>query len=572
VFDRSTITKAGSGTVTPAATGSPITFTMPDDDVTVNVQFTDPPAGEKTIYVTPPSHGNVVPDLHSANPSVTITLTVVPDDGYRLKEGSLKVNGSGTGVGTVNDTTYTFTMPDADVTVSAEFELKPYTIHLPTTFPHGTVTMSPVKAGYYYGDTVTFNAVPEDGYQLSTLVYKQGSAGTPISIFGSKSFTITWDSPTDIYIEAAFAKRNFTVAASATMANGTLLLNKSSAQMGDTVTVTVNPAATYRLKAGSLVFNGTGYSNVGITAGGPVDYTFTMVPANLVVSAQFEEIPDLNITFPGFGPQTVNLTSTAANLAKEHNDILTVSLQAGQTAAGWTLDGDIIMAGTQPFTGSSRQFRAVDLSEGIHYISVAVSSGGKPYSNEVIFRVTGAVYYTVQSAAGISNGTLSFNAASAPQGAQVVVTPAPGTGHRLKAGTLEYSGGGVTNQAISGPPYTFAMPPGDVTVTAQFELIPVLSVTFTGFGDESITLSPAGSRMSKAQNDTLTVTATPQSGQTIAGWTLDGEFIMEEAQPFTGSSRQFRAVDLSVGEHYVAVALTQGETPYSKEIHFTVEE
>jgi spore coat protein U-like protein len=251
---------------------------------------------------------------------------------------------------------------------------------------------------------------------------------------------------------------------------------------------------------------------------------------------------------------------------------VTVNLQSGQTIAGWTLDGNYISAGNSPFTETSREFRAADLSEGIHHVSVAVSSGGKPCSKEVTFRVTGTVYYTVQSASGIQIGTLSFSPTSAPEGANVAVTPHPSSGYRLMAGTLRYSGGGVTDQVIPSPSYTFVMPAGNVTVTAQFEKISDLNITFTGFGNETINLTADKNDLSRAYNDTLTVTVTPQSGQTIVGWTLDGVSIMNGASSFTGTSRPFRAVDLSVGNHYVAVALTKDGAPYSKEIHFTVEE
>ena len=69
--------------------------------------------------------GSVSVDPETANIGGTVTLTVTPADGFRLKAGTLRVNGSAEGITTVSETTYTFTMPAVDVTVTAEFEAIP---------------------------------------------------------------------------------------------------------------------------------------------------------------------------------------------------------------------------------------------------------------------------------------------------------------------------------------------------------------------------------------------------------------------------------------------------------------
>ena len=68
-----------------------------------------------SISVGPLKNGTVTPDKGEAHYGDSITLTVTPDEGYRLVAGSLKYNGTtlaGNG----------FTMPAADVTITAEFE------------------------------------------------------------------------------------------------------------------------------------------------------------------------------------------------------------------------------------------------------------------------------------------------------------------------------------------------------------------------------------------------------------------------------------------------------------------
>ncbi|HJJ58062.1 MAG TPA: InlB B-repeat-containing protein [Methanocorpusculum sp.] len=70
--------------------------------------------------------GTVTSSASSAVMGTTITLTVTPNSGYQLKENSLEGTYSGSSkvtITNVTENTYTFSMPDADVTVTAVFEL-----------------------------------------------------------------------------------------------------------------------------------------------------------------------------------------------------------------------------------------------------------------------------------------------------------------------------------------------------------------------------------------------------------------------------------------------------------------
>ena len=67
-----------------------------------------------TITIGKMTHGAVTADPVEATKGTLVTLTVLPEEGYALKEGSLKVNGTA-----IEGTT--FTMPDEDVVITAEF-------------------------------------------------------------------------------------------------------------------------------------------------------------------------------------------------------------------------------------------------------------------------------------------------------------------------------------------------------------------------------------------------------------------------------------------------------------------
>lgn len=68
-----------------------------------------------TVTIATTEHGTVTADKTTAKEGETVTLTVTPDENYRLVKGSLKVNG-------VAIEGNTFTMPGKDASVTAEFE------------------------------------------------------------------------------------------------------------------------------------------------------------------------------------------------------------------------------------------------------------------------------------------------------------------------------------------------------------------------------------------------------------------------------------------------------------------
>ncbi|MBR4223442.1 MAG: right-handed parallel beta-helix repeat-containing protein, partial [Oscillospiraceae bacterium] len=86
---------------------------------------------EHTVTVEDTEHGSVTSDHDKADKGDTVTLSIAPDAGYDLKADSLTAKYTEAGEeksltltqGTGEDTDkYTFTMPEADVTVTAEFE------------------------------------------------------------------------------------------------------------------------------------------------------------------------------------------------------------------------------------------------------------------------------------------------------------------------------------------------------------------------------------------------------------------------------------------------------------------
>jgi hypothetical protein len=137
----------GGADYTPGGSGLVYSFTMPASDVTVSAEFEPLPPGTYSVTAAAGiSRGTVNADPAFAAAGTAITLTVTPDSGYALKGGTVKYSYGGAdytpgGSGLV----YSFTMPAANVTVSAEFNTVVGTITI-EGFRDEAVTITPDSA------------------------------------------------------------------------------------------------------------------------------------------------------------------------------------------------------------------------------------------------------------------------------------------------------------------------------------------------------------------------------------------------------------------------------------------
>lgn len=140
------------------------------------------------------------------------------------------------------------------------------------------------KATATKGETVAVTVTPSEGYRLASLTYNDGTSDTTITATGG---VYSFNMPTKaVTVTATFTAVNYTVTDGTTDTNGSITIDKATANMGDTVTITdVAPSENYKLK--SLVYNdGTGDTPITATEGGV--YSFTMPAANVTVTATFE--------------------------------------------------------------------------------------------------------------------------------------------------------------------------------------------------------------------------------------------------------------------------------------------
>lgn len=129
-------------------------------------------------------HGtiSIAPNQTLYKAGTPITVTVKADEGYQFKSLECKTTANvAVEVSKQDDETYTFTMPTANVAITAMFELIPPTMYKINIAPteNGTVTSDKTKAAV--GETITLTVTLADGYELSELYYMIGTGKTSIT-------------------------------------------------------------------------------------------------------------------------------------------------------------------------------------------------------------------------------------------------------------------------------------------------------------------------------------------------------------------------------------------------------
>ncbi len=156
--------------------GNVCTFNMPNNDVTVYINFKeaetpDEPTGTTySISRITSTNGTFVVNANKADAGETVTITTSPNSGYKVS----RVSVTGATATKFADNVYIFTMPAQNVTVSVTFERGDYTVSL-TNYPYDDGYISLRSSGtttsgnYAEGDEVTIYAFPDRGFHLRSL-------------------------------------------------------------------------------------------------------------------------------------------------------------------------------------------------------------------------------------------------------------------------------------------------------------------------------------------------------------------------------------------------------------------
>lgn len=117
-----TVAPTASPTVAPTVAPTASPTAAPTASPTVTPTATPEPTPTYSINISTPANGEVKTDKTTAKAGETVTLTVTPEDFYKVSE--VTTDSENTKVTSTDNIKYTFTMPAANVTVTATFEKK----------------------------------------------------------------------------------------------------------------------------------------------------------------------------------------------------------------------------------------------------------------------------------------------------------------------------------------------------------------------------------------------------------------------------------------------------------------
>ncbi len=165
------------------------------DSTFITVEYGKVSPGNATVTVNCGENGTVSPTTAEYPIDTEVTLTVTPDEGYRVKSAML----DGKEV-MLTDGKYTFVLT-ADCEFSVEFEKIPASSATVTVNCGENGTVSPSTADYPIGTEVTLTVSPDNGYEVKSVTLD----GKAVKLTNGKyTFTLT----ADCVFSAEFQKKS----------------------------------------------------------------------------------------------------------------------------------------------------------------------------------------------------------------------------------------------------------------------------------------------------------------------------------------------------------------------------
>ena len=521
--DPDVATVDNNGQVTAIAVGSALITVTTEDGAKKAICAVKVSAATYAISISGSiTNGKVTADKTAAVEGATITLTVTPADGYRLKAGSLKFNGTDV---TENAGVYTFTMPAEEVEVTAEFEEITYAINIDVNIANGDLVVRPSEAAE--GAEVTIVVTPAEGYHL-----KAGSLKFNGNDVTENAGVYTFTMPAEeVVVTAEFELNTYTIAASVEPAAGGTITGAGDYNHGDAVTLTATAEDGYRFVKWTEDGN-----DVSLDAA----YTFTATQARTLV-AEFEAIPVYTIaatvTPDGAGfvdgqgdhreGAVVNLTATAntgyrfkrwSDGVTEATRTVTVSGDATYTAefeAVYTITVE-----ASPAEGGNVSGGGTYAENSTATLTATANTGytfkqwndGSNEATRTVNVTENATYtatfelntYTIAASANPTEGGTVTGAGDYNHGQSVTLSATANTGYSFVSWTEDGS------QVSTDADYTFTAE-GNRTLVANFAPIPKYSISIdANIQNGSVTVD--GNLTAAAQNTEITLNVAAESG------------------------------------------------------------
>ncbi len=261
--------------------------------------------------------GKINSPTRTAKAGETVNVTTQVNPGYILEKFEV-LDSSGAKVSyTNNGTSYSFTMPNSDVTVKAKFKKQaeqPTKHKINTQTPsHGTFTVDKTEAAK--GEEVTITPSPAQGYKVKEIYVGNGAGQIPVN---NNKFIMP-DSEVTIRVEFEQVSQpqptEFNITTSVNDPTlGSVTVDKNKAAVGEKVTITVTP------KDNTVEITSVNVGGINI---GPKlqngQYTFPMPAEDVYINVTFNK--KTYTTYPigvnrDDGKYSVNILPTQTNDGK----------------------------------------------------------------------------------------------------------------------------------------------------------------------------------------------------------------------------------------------------------------
>lgn len=461
----------------------PHTVTLPDkiDGVTLTLGTTNNTyIKDDTVTLTVEKEGTDIVTVTAKNGDTDVALTEVQEAAQDEAAAQATTEKA--------KTVYTFTMPDGDVTISVAKNAKTYAVNV-AALTNGEITASAKEAAEK--ETVTLTAKPATGYALKAgsvkVTYKDADNNeqTVKATVDEKDANVyTFAMPAyPVNVSAEFVKEYKVTAA--TVDNGTVTANPTTAVEGKEITVTVSAKEGYKLTAGSLkaTYTDADNNNQPITLKDGTDantYTFTMPAGDVAITAAFEAIK----------VETYSVTIKSSDYGEVKAD-KTTDLKAGEVV---TLTVNPI---DKPdlLTKLSQEGLTITDSKGTK-IEPETADEGKTYTFKMpADNVTVTAQFTIEEYSILTEVepkdggtiTVSVNGKSglkrAPKGAEMAVTVTPNSGYELEQASHGQTV--ITDKVKDGGTYTVGMSDCNFEISAEFKKIETTEPTNPSEGDNT---------------------------------------------------------------------------------------
>ena len=308
---------------------------------------------------------------------------------------------------------------------------RPVTI---TPAENGTVTAD--KETAKYGDFVTLTVTPATGYELEQLRVMDDE--TPITVWSEEGGYVFNMPANGVTVTATFKAIDYIINI-VSSENGTVTADKATANMGETVTLTITPDEGYELESLRVIYDD---AIVPLTEGN----TFVMRACNAAIIADFK-MTDYTITITPAENGTITVDKETA----KYGETVTLTITPNE---GYEFDQLTIMNGTTQ-------------------VAVEITTDGKytfvmPAGNVEISATFKAIDYTI-TITPAENGTVTADKQTAHIGETVTLTVTPDKGYELDEIHVMNGTTRLTTVSEDEGNHTFVMPANNVVISTLFK-------------------------------------------------------------------------------------------------------